>query len=248
MSRLDDLLRFYSILANLEANVGGKRHLRDFNDFRDWPHRGVYIFFEAGEERGDSGVGPRVVRIGTHALKAGSKSTLRQRLDQHRGSPKGGGNHRGSIFRLLVGQALIARGDVDSCPSWGVKSDLGSAAKALQRDREDLRAAERPIEEAVSRYIGAMPFLWLDIGDDPAPESDRGYIERNSIALLSNHGRPPLDPHSPEWLGRYSNRALVTESGLWNQRHVTETHEPEFLTVLSKIVEQTDACDQGDPA
>ena len=29
----------------------------------------------------------------------------------------------------------------------------------------------------------------------------RGYIERNAIALLSNYGKPAIDPPSPGWLG-----------------------------------------------
>ena len=73
----------------------------------DWPRRGVYFFFEPGESRSLSGTGSRIVRLGTHALANGSRSTLWQRLSQHRGNAKGdGGNHRGSIFRLLVGVAL----------------------------------------------------------------------------------------------------------------------------------------------
>ena len=55
------------------------------------------------ETRSGTGAGPRVVRIGTHGLKNGSRSTLWGRLSQHRGSSRSGlGNHRGSSFRLLV--------------------------------------------------------------------------------------------------------------------------------------------------
>ncbi len=237
IARLNDIKCFYDVLSRLEKSVGGKRLLRDFSRYRDWPVRGVYIFFEPGEHRGDSGDGPRTVRVGTHALKHGAQSTLRQRLSQHRGSVKGGGNHRGSIFRLLVGQAMMTKGEMPPCQSWGVKSDLSNAAKALGMDREAIRNAEQPLEEAVSRHIGAMPFLWLDIGDAPSPDSHRGYIERNAIALLSNRGRPPLDPASAGWLGGYSNRADVSESGLWNQRHVAETHDPGFISALSQIVD-----------
>jgi hypothetical protein len=55
----------------------------------------VYFFREAGETRCDSGNGPRIVRVGTHALKAGSSTKLWTRLSQHRGKSAGGGNHRG---------------------------------------------------------------------------------------------------------------------------------------------------------
>lgn len=239
MSRLDDLIRFYALLDRLENRVGGKRTLGSSGRFRDWPDRGVYLFFEPSEVRRNSGAGPRVVRVGTHALSAGSRSTLGQRLGQHRGPSSGGGNHRGSIFRLLIGQALMAEGKVPACPSWGVKGNATKAAAVLGIDREALDKAEAPVEQAVTRYIGAMAFLWLDIDDEPGPQSHRGLIERNSIALLSNLERPALDSPSPSWLGYASDRALVRGSGLWNQRHVNETHDPAFLEVLAKMVEQT---------
>jgi hypothetical protein len=40
----------------------------------DWPDRGVYFFREEGEILTDTGVGSRIVRVGTHALKDGSRS------------------------------------------------------------------------------------------------------------------------------------------------------------------------------
>jgi len=39
-----------------------------------------------------------------------------------------------------------------------------------------------------------MPFLWLAIEDTAGPDSLRCYIERNSLALLSNYEKPPIDP------------------------------------------------------
>ena len=236
MSRLTDLGHFYALLGQLTQRVGGVRTLASFGSFRDWPHRGVYLFFEHSEVRRDSGEGLRVVRVGTHALSAGSRSTLRQRLGQHRGVASGGGNHRGSIFRLLIGQALLAQGGLAHCNSWGVKGDTSKASAALSMSREALVIAEAPVEQAVTHYIAAMPFLWLDIDDDPGPDSLRRTIERNAIALLSNHGRTPLDSPSPRWLGHSSDRSLVRDSGLWNQRHVDETHDPVFLEVLEAII------------
>lgn len=239
MSRLEDIHRLYSLLSRLEERVGGKRRLQDFSRFRDWPIRGVYIFFEPGEIRSNTGEGLRVVRVGTHALRDGSRSTLRQRLNQHRGTTNGGGNHRGSIFRLLVGQAMIAKGQAPACPSWGVKSDVTKAGAVMKTSRAALREAEWLVELAVSRYIGSMPFLWLDISDEPSNDSHRGYIERNLIALLSNSDKQPVDPPSANWLGRHSNRNAVLESGLWNQRHVHEDYEPEFIDKLGHIAGKT---------
>jgi hypothetical protein len=66
--------------------------------------------------------------------------------------------------------------------------------------------AETALESAVSLYIGQMPFVVLAVDDEPGPRSARAFIERNSIALLSNYARPPIDPPSPAWLGRRCGR------------------------------------------
>ena len=109
--RPTDLMRFYSLLDTLASNIGSARRLEACSGRMDWPARDVYFFFETGEARSDTGVGPRIVRVGTHALKQGSKTKLWSRLSQHRGQRSSvGGNHRGSIFRLIVGASLIKSG------------------------------------------------------------------------------------------------------------------------------------------
>jgi hypothetical protein len=119
--RRTDLIRFYALLGRLEASIGGARTLAACSGRMDWPRRGVYFFREPGEIRSDTGSGPRVVRVGTHALREASPRTLWDRLSNHKGyAASGGGNHRGSIFRLIVGTALLCR-DNQSCSSWGDK-------------------------------------------------------------------------------------------------------------------------------
>ncbi len=224
--RIAHLRAFYSILADLEAKLGGARTLAQCSGRLPWPRRGVYFFREPGENRSDSGSGPRIVRVGTHALKAGGGTKLWGRLSQHRGQIRsGGGNHRGSIFRLIVGTALIAR-DSHQFPTWG---DGNTATAAI-------RAGETGLEGEVSKVIGAMPFLWLAVDDEPGEGTARGIIERNAIALLSNYGKPPLDPASPGWLGRHCNRERVRGSGLWNSNHVDEAYDPVFLDRLAQLV------------
>ncbi|MCY0146813.1 hypothetical protein OEG84_03550 [Hoeflea sp. G2-23] len=224
-SRLDDVKTFYSLLERLSAKTPS-RQMGPASAQDGWPDRGVYFFFETGETRGDGT--PRVVRIGTHGLIEGSSSTLWKRLSQHRGTltPKDG-NHRGSIFRELVGAALFAK-DNKTVGTWGNRK-----VPAVE-----VGASERPQEEAVSDHIGAMRVAWLDIPDNPGPGSLRGFIERNVIALLSNYDRAPIDPPSPRWLGLNSDRDRVRKSGLWNNNHVTETHDPAFLKVLEALIEE----------
>lgn len=237
MARLEDLKRFYGLLDQLEEKVGGKRKLVDCHGRMDWPERGVYFFFEPGEMRSDSGIGLRVVRVGTHALIAKSRTSLWNRLSQHRGAQQtGSGNHRGSIFRLIVGAATKCRDGQDEPISWGVAGNPGAAAKRLNMERTAIRDSELKLEQAVSRHIGNMPFLWLDVADPLGPESLRGRVERNSIALLSNYHPDHLDPPSSSWLGVYSDRDRVCQSGLWNSNHVDETYERDFLIDLERLI------------
>lgn len=229
--RAADVSRFYDLLNSLAIRVGGPRVLRDCDGRMEWPERGVYFFFENGETRSGSRIGDRVVRVGTHALNHGSRSTLWRRLRQHRGSNRsGGGNHRASVFRLLVGDALARRGDTPLPPSWGHRERLPAA------DRASRKRGEADLEVLVSRTIGAMPMLWLSVDDAPGPDSQRGIVERNAIALLSNYAESGPDAPSRSWLGHLSNRERVRDSGLWNNDYVDVGYDPAFLDLLSDLI------------
>jgi hypothetical protein len=239
MERHADLVRFYGILGLLEESLDGKRLLADCNGRMIWPGRGVYFVFEPGETRSDTGGAPRVVRVGTHALKAGARTSLRQRLSQHRGTATtGGGNHRCSIFRGLVGSAIKNRDELNEPLSWGVGIDPGAAAQSLGLTREQLLIGERSLETAVSQHIRRMSILWLSVNDTAGPESDRGAIERNAIGLLSNYGRQAIDPPSTGWLGNRCDRERVRKSGLWNNNHVDEGHDCQFLDLMERHVDK----------
>ena len=239
VDRLSDTLRFYELMDRLEGRVGGTRLLAECTGGMGWPRRGLYFFFEPGETRSRSGAGLRVVRVGTHALRAGSKSTLWGRLSQHRGTARGGGgNHRGSIFRLLVGIALARRAGISLPPSWGLGGDPGTAARRFGVERAEVTRSEADLEASVTRYIGAMPFLFLGVEDEPGPASERGLIERNAIALLSAYREAPPDPASTGWLGRSSDRERVRLSGLWNNNHVDEAYDPSFLDLMEMRIDQ----------
>jgi hypothetical protein len=237
MSRTDDLRRLYDILEELRARVGDRR-LRDCDGRMGWPARGIYFFFEQGERRSASGSGPRVVRVGTHAISGVSKTTLWNRLSAHRGPRAGGGNHRGSIFRLLVGEALANR-DGPRLASWGIASAAGEAARRTGVPVEILRDEELPLERAVTQFIANMPFVWVAVDDPAGPDSLRGFVERNTIALLSNWAKPRIDAASPGWLGLHSGRERVRESGLWNNNHVEESYDSSAVDVLARLARNT---------
>lgn len=228
-SRLAHLEMFYSVLKELAEREREPRRLADCTGRDGWPRQGVYFFFEDGENR--TGGSPRVVRVGTHALHPGDKATLWGRLRQHRGRiggrNPGGGNHRASIFRRHVGTALIRR---DHMP------DGLAISWADRHPVPDWESAEDRLELAVSEHIRAMPFVWLAAPTRPDGSSDRSFIERNAIALLSCAAGGPDKPSSG-WLGSYAASTKVRRSGLWNVDHVEEVHDPAFLDVLNGLVD-----------
>jgi hypothetical protein len=219
--------RFYGLLGQLSEIVGGPRCLRDCDGADRWPRQGVYFFFEPGEARADGS--DRVVRVGTHALTTTSQATLWGRLRQHRGgvsgSRPGGGNHRASVFRRHVGAALIRRA--------GPPGELLDSWLDRHGPRPGSQEAEDRVELDVSRHIGGMPFLWLSVPD----RAQRGFVERNSIALTSCLA-DGLDQPSAGWLGRDANRPEIRQSGLWNVEHIRHRTEPGFADLFSQLMQQ----------
>ncbi len=212
MSKRDDLIAFYALMDELERR--GKRRLSETDGRMNWP--GVYFFFEPGENRSCSGQGPRVVRVGS------SGRPLRKRLGEHCGTlTPPYGDHRRSVFRLLVGNALIGRDPGVGIDSWGA------------RKVRNMRHAEQPLEEMVSRRIGGMSVAFVPIED----ALGRDNVKRNAIALLSGFPDRASDRPSSNWLGHHCDREKVRSSGLWNNVHVDGVHESGFLSVFERLVD-----------
>jgi hypothetical protein len=189
------------------------------------PNRGVYFFFEDGElRRGRREL--RVTRVGTHAVSRGAASTLRGRLRTHAGTEALTGSHRSSIFRLHVGDALLRKSST-VVESWG--TDSGKVASA------ETRELESEMEVLVSRQLRSMRVLILEVADTPSAQSDRAYVERNAIGLLSHFGRI-VDPPSSTWLGLNSKRTEIATSGLWNLDHLTYQPQEQFPVTLQRLI------------
>lgn len=228
-TRVKHLDRFYKMLCTLRDGLGGMRTFKECNGSLEWPKRGVYFLFEANETRFFSSSIQRIIRVGTHAVSAGSKSSLWQRLRTHRGTEGGGGRHRSSIFRLHVGAAMIAKSNGKlNVPTWG----LGQTAN------RNICADERLLEHKVTSYIGNLKILWLSVNDASSSRSDRAYIERNSIALLTGKNGP-IDIPSENWLGNYSPKSLIKKSGLWNINYIEDLYDEQFLDIFDKYVDIT---------
>jgi hypothetical protein len=219
------LIRFYAALDDLDRGIGGMRRFAECSGRDRWPSRGLYFFFEPGEYLGEHKNRLRVVRVGTHAVSINSRSTLWHRLKTHKGNANGGGNHRSSIFRQHTGFALIKSGRVGSeCPTWGI---------GMVRPSPSLLCEDR-IEREVSAYLGTMSVLWIAVGDQPGPQSDRAFLERNIIALLARHNTQQT---SENWLGNYSPNESIRVSRLWNVDHVRRHFDDRAVTVFENYVD-----------
>lgn len=173
------------------------------------PEKGVYFFFEQNERRHNSN-SDRVVRIGTHAAIANSNATLYNRLYNHKGAKDLTGNHRGSVFRKLIGYSLIYK-DCLNFPHWGDKS---------KKSDKLIKLSEKDFEKTISTYLHTMTFTVIEVPGPSSKDNDRAFIEQNSISLLSNYDRPAIDISSKNWLGKYSKDNKIIGSGLWNSDYV----------------------------
>jgi hypothetical protein len=92
-------------------------------------------------------------------------------------------------------------------------------------------------------WRGSNPFSEGDplrsANDPPGAASDRAYLERNCIALLSNFAKEPIDKPSERWLGLHSRQETIRKSGLWNTNHVGDGYTQVFSDVLEKCVRET---------
>lgn len=212
-ARIRDLDRLYGWLAS-ERALGRTFQFAELSK-SPLPKRGVYVFLDPAEPN-FSGSAPRVVRIGTHGVSAGSKASLRGRLRSHLGGTNEIGNHRGSIFRLHIGRAMLETGPGHaSLATWGEGQDA----------TREVKAAERAHEIAVTRYLQRLEVAILEIDDEPSKDSMRAIAEMQLIALFSDTMRP-VDLPAAGWLGSKSPVPSVRQSGLWNVRGVGGKYDP----------------------
>lgn len=224
--RHDDICRSYAAFNALKKAYG-LRSLRDTMQ-AVLPPQGVYFFFDPGEATNHSKDLPRLVRVGTHGVSAGSSATLRNRLRTHLGTRLGLGNHRSSVFRLHVGQSIIERDSLQSdFPDWG-KNQSASAA-ILKRETE--------LEAIVSRYISNLLVLYVPISGQSAANNMRATIERQFLSLYTED-LLALEEPSATWLGRHSNKIAIRTTGLWNVRDVGRSYDPRFLDFIEQKIKK----------
>ena len=157
---------------------------------------GIYILFEKGEKGHEV---DRVVRIGTHT----GKNQLRSRLRQHFVNE----NKDRSIFRKNIGRALLNKNKDIFIEQWEIDLTTKEAKNKFLSKIDFNKKNE--IEKKVSEYIRKnFEFVIIPIEDkEKRLETESRLI--STISLCKECGP------SKNWLGKFSPKDKIKESGLW---------------------------------
>jgi hypothetical protein len=187
-------------------------------DLHQLPRNGIYFFCERGETWGHGGERPRIVRVGTHR-----EGNFRSRIADHYvvndrkmsfGKDKAAPKDR-SIFRKNIGRALLCRDADPYAPLWEI--DFTSRSKReTEGSRRDVDK-ENQIEREVTRILRErFTFRWIEVEGEERRMGSQG-LEATLIGTLAacSKCRP-----SHAWLGRFSPKTEIVQSGLWLVQHL----------------------------
>lgn len=199
------------------------------------PENGIYFFYESDEIWGRCGNKPRIVRIGTHKGR-----NFRSRIKEHyildeskmnfdRNNPKPSDR---SIFRKNIGRALLNRDKNDYLQIWEIdfmtRKNRGSFGHKRDVDQE------KRIESKITRILRerfSFKFLMID------GQTERMGSEGLESSLIGTVASCKLCKPSDKWLGNYSPKKQIKESGLWLVQHLkaNEINENDKETILNSI-------------
>jgi len=184
------------------------------------PQNGIYVLFQNGE----SGHGlERIVRIGTHT----GTNQLRSRLKQHFLTE----NKDRSIFRKNIGRALLNKRKDPFLAYWEL--DL-TTRKARERYAGVIDLGyQQQVEREVSQYIrDNFSFVAFDVED----KETRLELESQIISTVSQCKE--CEPSST-WLGHFSPKNKIAESGLWLVNELYKTPlDASGIERLAKLIER----------
>ncbi len=172
-----------------------KRFYFPFNE-KEIPQNGIYVLFEKNEKAHNA---DRIVRIGTHT----GKNQLPSRLKQHFINE----NKDRSIFRKNIGRALLNQKKDSFLQNWEIdlttKQNKQKYAKTINFEKQ------KETEKQVTKHLQEnLSFTVIKIND----KEKRLELESQLISTISlcEECQP-----SKNWLGNYSPKQKIKESGLW---------------------------------
>lgn len=181
------------------------------------PLNGIYVLYEHGE-MGHKGY--RIVRVGTHI----AQNHLRSRMQVHFVRE----NKEQSIFRKNIGRAILNSEQDPFLNEWNQRHATISERK-------------RQVENEVSEYIHRNFQFSIILVDDG---EERLTLEKKLIATISRctECRP-----TRRWLGRFSPKSKIRESGLWQVQHLyKEPLSTRELEMLAERITQSGVSLQDD--
>ena len=187
-------------------------------DLDQLPSNGIYFFYEEGEVWGHGGDKPRIVRVGTH-----KRGNFRKRIAEHylldesrmnfdENRPKPSDR---SIFRKNIGRAILNKREDDYLEIW--EKDF-----IIRENREKFGCLrnikkEKEIEFEITKIIREnFSFRFIKV-DDQVRRIGSAGLESSLIGTIANC---KLCKPSKNWLGNYSPKKEIRESGLWLVQHL----------------------------
>jgi hypothetical protein len=199
-------------------------NLKKYNfsfDEKDIPLNGIYVLFQKGETGHDN---DRIVRIGTHT----GNNQLRSRLKQHFLNE----NKDRSIFRKNIGRCILNKRKDKYLDVWEL--DLTERVNKDKYSSLIDKKYQQQIETEITNFLhNNFYFVVIRVDDKDA----RLMLESKIISTVSKckECKP-----SKDWLGLYSPKDKIKESGLWlvNELYKEELNENDFK-MIEKLLEES---------
>lgn len=182
------------------------------------PMNGIYILFQKGEVGHN---GDRIVRVGTHT----GNNQLRSRINQHFLNE----NKDRSIFRKNIGRCILNMNDDPYLPIW----ELDLTAKECRDKYEHLidKDYQIAIEKKITNYLQENFYFGVIRVDD---KEERLNLESKIISTVSSCSECKK---SNDWLGNYSPKEKIRESGLWlvNELYKKPLEEADYIRLIELL-------------
>jgi hypothetical protein len=186
-------------------------------DLEQLPLNGIYFFYEKGEANVHNG-NLGIVRVGTH-----KGNNFRSRISEHyllngmedfdKNSPAPKDR---SIFRKNLGRALLNKMKPSYLPIW--EKDFTTKKKREKyKNKRDI-ILELRVENQITKILrDNFSFRFIEIADEKQRMGKQG-LESRLIGTLSHC---MLCSPSSLWLGNFSPKKQIQESGLWLIQHLS---------------------------
>ncbi|HAF07108.1 TPA: hypothetical protein DCG82_01725 [candidate division WOR-3] len=197
------------------------------------PENGIYFFYEKDEIWGHGKNKLRIVRIGTHNKNENFRNRIKEhylldesKMNFDKNKPKPSDR---SIFRKNIGRALIKKQNIEYLPIWEIDFTKSKNIKCFGNKRNI--AKEKRIESAITKTLrDRFYFRFIKIDT----QSERKTLERLLIGTVASCDSCKK---SDRWLGNYSPKMQIKNSGLWLVQHlkangIDENHKKTILEAI----------------